>query len=195
MLKKTLTFRDMDGVEHTEDWYFGLDAADVARLELASNGMLSDRLAAIGQRLEENDGSEEGKEKIVRANGREIMQLFEELIMASVGKRSEDGRRHVKNDDIRTDFQQTGSFGEFLIELSTNPVEASQFINQIFPNEALERLRKGQTAVSDLQLPEDNKPAWFTEGRVPTDAEIKGTQDPQLLQEAFRRKSALPTSQ
>lgn len=189
MLKKTLTFRDLDGVQHTEDWYFGLDAADVAKLELNSNGMLSDRLAAIGQKLEE-DSSDEGKEKVVRANGREIMQLFEELIMASVGKRGADGRRHVKDDDVRTDFVQTGSFGEFLIELSTHPVEASQFINEIFPNEALERLRKGQTAVADLELPQDNKPAWFTEGRVPTDAEIKGTQDPQLLQEAFRRKSA-----
>lgn len=184
MIKKTITFKNMDGVEITEDWYFGLSPADVAELELTSGGRLSERLLSIGQSLEEHKDDEE---KLVRANGAEIMQLFKELLMASVGKRSDDGRRFVKTDDLRDDFVQTGSYSELLMQLVTNPDEAADFVSGILPSEAIEKMQQGRP-MTDVPLPE--MPSWYTEGRVPTDDEIKGVQDPKLLQEAFRRKSA-----
>lgn len=189
MLKKTITFTNMDGEKVTEDWYFGLSPADVAELEMNSNGQLSDRLLSIGQSLEENEGDED---KVVRANGAQIMQLFKELIMSSVGKRSEDGRRHVKNQELIDDFVQTGSYSELLMDLVMNPATAADFVNAILPSEALDRLKAGQS-VTDVPLPD--RPAWYTEGRVPTDDEIKALQDPVLIREAFQRKMAQPAQQ
>src|SRR4051812_30321085 len=126
MLKKTITFTNMDGEQITEDWYFGLSPADVAELEMNSGGQLSDRLASIGQSLEEN---KDDNEKIAQANGAEIMQLFKELIMSSVGKRSDDGRRFIKNKDLVDDFVQTGSYSELLMDLVMNPDQAADFVN------------------------------------------------------------------
>lgn len=189
MIKKTITFKNMDGVEITEDWYFALDADDVAMLELSSHGQLSERLKSVGESLEEHEDDREG---LARANGAQIMALFRELIMTSVGKRSEDGRRHIKNADLVDDFKQTGSLANFLIDLVNNPTEAAEFINGIMPSEALEKLKE-TGSVTDIPLPENTKPAWFTEGRVPSEAELKGVNDPALLQEAFRRKSAQPS--
>lgn len=189
MIKKTITFKDFEGRDITEDWYFGLSSADIAELELGSNGQLSERLKSVGQSVEDN---QDDAQAVMRASGAEIMQLFKELIMQSVGKRSEDGRRFIKNQDTTDDFVQTGSYSKLLMELVTNPSEAAEFINGIMPADELDKLKQGQP-ITDVPLPE--KPAWFTEGRVPTEAEIKGLSDPTLLQEAFRRKSAGPTSQ
>ena len=189
MIKKTITFTDFDGNEITEDWYFGLSPAEIAELELNSNGTLSERLERVGQSLEEKEGEDPEKrnERVIRASGGEIIQLFRELLMMSVGKRSEDGRRFLKSQDLTDDFVQTGSYSNLLMDLVSNPGTAAEFINGIMPTEAIEKLKQGQP-VTDLPLPE--KPQWYTEGRVPTDAEIKATNDPELLKEAFRRKSA-----
>lgn len=173
MLKKTMTFKDLDGNDVTEDFYFNLTVADLAELELSRK----DGLAAHLQKL------------IAAEEGGEIIALMKSLLCMAVGKRSEDGRRFIRNQQVIDDFVQSNAYSDLFMELATDANSAVEFIKGIVPNEALDKISTGQP-VTDLKLPEENdKPAWFTEGRVPTEAEIRDA-SPDLMMEAFRRKQA-----
>jgi len=84
MLKKTITYKDLDGNDVTEDFYFNLNKAEIAEMEMMEAGGLSTKLRRI---VETNDQ-------------REIMIAFKSIIMQTIGRRSEDGRRFEKSERI-----------------------------------------------------------------------------------------------
>lgn len=185
MIKKTITFKDLDGNDLTEDFYFAINTAEVTELVV-----MDESLMEFFEKISEHQDGDE-----LPLKGSEVMQVFKRFISMSVGKRSEDGRRFIKNDDIRDDFMQTNAYSTLFMDLVTNPTEAANFINGIIPDnlpEIVENMAKNQET-TDVPLPEETKPEWYTEGRVPTEAEVKGLNDPALLQEAFRRRSAQPS--
>lgn len=176
-----MTFKDLDGNDVTEDFYFNLNTAEIAEMELSKEGGLGSYLQTL---IESGDG---GK----------IIAAFKDILRASVGKRSEDGRRFIKNQDIIDEFMQSNAYSDMFMELATSPDLAAEFVRAIVPAEAKDAVESGQP-VTDLRLPEgqaqSDQPAWLTEGRVPTDVEIRDA-PPHLIQEAFRRKTAVPPTQ
>jgi len=123
MLKKTITFEDYNGKEQTEEFFFNLNEAELTELELSEDGGLVNTI-----------------EKVVAAeNGREIIRLFKVLILSAVGIKSEDGRRFIKNDSIRDEFEQTEAYSKLFIELATEADKATAFVNGILPKAALQK--------------------------------------------------------
>ena len=61
------------------------------------------------------------------------MQAIKDIILRSYGERSLDGRRFVKNDDMREKFSQTDAYSELFMELAMNPDKTAEFINNIIP--------------------------------------------------------------
>lgn len=174
MLKKTITFNDLDGNPITEDFYFHLNKAEITEMELSQKGGLTAYL-----------------EKIIKAEeAGELMLLFKEIILKTVGRRSEDGRRFIKNDEIRNDFVQTEAYSELFMELATNAQAATDFMTALIPKDMVEQVKAEAAAkTEDVQLPESNEPAWIREDRDPTQAEF-ASMTPEQLQDAFRRKAA-----
>ncbi len=117
MLKKTITFVDYNGVERTEDYFFNLNEAELTEMELSEDGGLVSTI-----------------EKIVKEeDGKEIVRLFKLLLLSAVGIKSEDGRRFIKNDKIREEFEQTEAYSKLFVELATTADKASAFVNGILP--------------------------------------------------------------
>jgi hypothetical protein len=117
MLKKTITYKDLDGNDVTEDFYFNLNKAEIAEMEMMEAGGLSTKLRRI---VETNDQ-------------REIMIAFKSIIMQTIGRRSEDGRRFEKSERITNDFMQTDAYSVLFFELLTNPVSVVDFIKGVVP--------------------------------------------------------------
>lgn len=117
MLKKSITYTDYNGETRTEDFYFNLTKAELAEMELSSDG-----------------GMQAYIEKIVNThNNKELVQLFKDLILKSYGEKSLDGRRFIKNDELRDAFSQTEAYSELFMELASNADAASAFVNGIVP--------------------------------------------------------------
>lgn len=135
MLKKTITFNDLDGKPITEDFYFNLSKAEIAEMELSQKGGLGEYLKKI----------------VAAEDGKELVSLFKDLLQKSVGKRSEDGRRFIKNQDIINDFMQTNAYSELFIELATNSDSASKFITGIVPQDLEGQLQKSIASTSDAE--------------------------------------------
>lgn len=111
MIKKTMTYKDYDGNERTEDFWFNLTKAEAAKLEFGTTGGVSKMIERI---IQEQDA-------------KRILEVFEDLICRSYGKKSPDGKRFVKNQAQTEEFLQTEAYSDLFIEFMNNPDEFSKF--------------------------------------------------------------------
>lgn len=117
MLKKTITYTDYNGVERTEDFYFNLTKAELMEMEMSKAGGLSEMIQKI---VDTRD---------VPA----IVSIFKDLVLKAYGEKSPDGKRFIKNDELREAFAQTEAYSELFMELATDADAASAFMNGIIP--------------------------------------------------------------
>ena len=120
MLKKTFKFVDYNGNPRTEDHYFNLTQAEVTELELSVDGGLTAMINRVVQ----------------AQNGRQIIDTMKDIILKSYGVKSPDGRRFIKNQEVRDAFAQTEAYSQLFMELATNAQAASEFVNGIIPAKA-----------------------------------------------------------
>lgn len=117
MLKKTIKYIDFDGNERVEDFYFNLTKAEVAEMEMSTQGGLAGTL-----------------QKIVAAkDSKKIIETFKDLILRSYGEKSSDGKRFIKTQELKSSFEQTEAYSELFMELATQPDMAAAFVNAIIP--------------------------------------------------------------
>ncbi|MCA1806571.1 MAG: hypothetical protein LC687_01725 [Actinobacteria bacterium] len=166
MLKKTISYPDLDGNTVTEDFYFNLSMAEVAEMELSQKGGLVGYLETI----------------VAKEDGEAIIRTFKQIIMKSVGRRSEDGKRFVKNQEIIDEFMQSEAYSQLFMEMVTDGSKAAAFVEGIVPSNMKEKLANGLPQPKD-----DEKPAWITENREPTDEELR-TMNADQMREVFRRR-------
>ena len=65
---------------------------------------------------------------------REILKIFKDIILLSYGKKSDDGRLFVKNEELREEFSQTAAYSALYMELLDDK-KAAEFINGIVPSD------------------------------------------------------------
>ncbi len=133
MLKKTITFEDLDGNEITEDFYFHMKKSDLVELQVSEDGGLTNTLRAV---IEADD------EKT-------LVSIFKKLILSAYGVRAADGRGFIKNDELRDSFAATDAYSQLFMELATNAASAAEFMNGIMPNSLAKEVDKA-TGGQDL---------------------------------------------
>lgn len=129
MLKKSITYTDYNEVERTEDFYFNLTEAEIMEMEMGTSGGMAEMI-----------------ERIVAAkDAPAIIKIFKEIILKAYGEKSPDGKRMVKNDELRDAFSQTEAYSKLFMELATDADKAAEFVNGIIPNK--DALKKGPVAL------------------------------------------------
>ena len=130
MVKKTIKYKDFNGQEREETFFFHLSKANLIAMEAKHRGGLRTYLERIQ--------SEQDTEK--------IWQYLSDIVLMAYGKRSDDGSRHVKNPQIREEFESSEAFSELLMGLLSDPAGAAEFINGLIPHDLREKL--GQMTTS-----------------------------------------------
>lgn len=117
MIKQTIKYTDFNDVERIEDFFFNLTEAELVDYSVSVEG-----------------GIEKKLEEVVNSNDiKEILKIFKELILLSVGKKSDDGRLFVKNDQIRAEFEQCPAYSELYMSFINDDTKAADFVNGILP--------------------------------------------------------------
>lgn len=141
MLKKTITYQDLFTEEEiTEDFFFHLSKAELVEMELSHEGGLSESLQKI----------------IAAEDGKGIVDEFKNILLLSYGKRSEDGKRFVKNANVREEFESSEAYSALFMELVTDTDAAIEFINGIIPQGMAEEAAKVTGA--DLEVVKPPRP-------------------------------------
>lgn len=126
MYKKTITYTDYNGDQKTEDFYFNVTKAELMEMEMEKDGGMAEYLTTL----------------VESTNPKEIIAVIKDLIRRSIGKKSEDGRRFIKNQEIVDDFMQTEAYSELFMEFASDAEEAARFVNGIVPNEVAAAAKK-----------------------------------------------------
>lgn len=117
MVREVIKYTDYNGVERTEECLFNLNKAELMELEMTTEGGLSAMITSI-----------------VNANNvPEIVKIFKKILLMAYGKKSPDGRRFIKTEELRNEFAQTEAYSELFMELATNAEHAASFINNVIP--------------------------------------------------------------
>lgn len=117
MIKKTITYKDYNQVDRTEDFYFNLSKAEVMEMEMSTAGGMAETI-----------------QKIVDAkDAPAIIRVFKDLVLKSYGVKSDDGRRFIKSKELSDEFSQTEAYSQIFMELATDADEAAKFVNGIIP--------------------------------------------------------------
>ncbi len=119
MYVKEIEYTDFNGVKRKEKFYFNLTKAEILDMELGKTGGLTEYIQKI----------------LAAQDTPEIMALFKKLLLMSYGVKSDDGRRFIKNDQVREDFEQTQAYSDLYMLLALDDNEASKFVNAIVPED------------------------------------------------------------
>lgn len=131
MLKKTITYTDYNNNERTEDFYFNLNKAEIMEMEMSTSGGLAERIQRV----------------IASQDAPTIIKIFKDLVLASYGQKSPDGKRFIKNDKLREEFEQTEAYSMIFMELATDAEAASAFVNGIMPADLAQQALEQKQAV------------------------------------------------
>lgn len=140
MLKKTVTYKDFNGEDVTEDFFFNLNKAELIEIEMSYPGGFGKHIQAIAKA--------EDKPKLV--------EMFKKLLLTSYGVKSDDGKKFLKNQILRDEFEASTPYSDIFMELMTNEDFQTQFLNGVMPANLSEDLAKlAASEKTEVILPED----------------------------------------
>lgn len=112
MLKKTMTYTDVNGLERTDDFYFNLNDVELTML-----------LADLGT----NDLAKYAKDMALSGNIKGMLNFCQKMVLNAYGKKSADGRSFVKSQSDKQSFEQSQAYSDLFMELLTKDEEAAKF--------------------------------------------------------------------
>lgn len=131
MIKKTITYEDYNGDEVSEDFYFGLTKLELMEMEINHEGGLS----AYIEKLTET------------TVGAEAYHLFKDILLKSVGRKSDDGRRFIKKDPetgrpLSEDFETSPAMTELIFSFLQDGNNAAEFMRGLLPSAMVNEVEK-----------------------------------------------------
>lgn len=117
MLKREIIAEDFDGNKYVDIAYFHYSKNEILELEIAYPGGLRNHLIDI---MRSGDNFK-------------IYGFFKKFVLGAYGRKSDDGRRFIKNAEQTEAFSQSQAFETFLFELLENQSQMETFFNEIMP--------------------------------------------------------------
>lgn len=118
MLKKTYTYTDYNGVTRTETFYFHFTEAEILDMEMSAEGGFAERVQKI---IDAKDQSA-------------LMKVIKNFVIDAYGVKSDDGRRFIKNEEVKTAFVESPAFSDIFMDMVTNDELAAEFVNGVIPD-------------------------------------------------------------
>lgn len=151
MLKERIKYKDYDGVDHEEDFYFNISKPEVTDLQFSTPGGLRTHIKRIVQ-----------TDDVV-----EIYALFKEIVLKSYGEKTPDGKSFIKVDSngrsLGELFQYHAAYEKLFEKLTTSEDSIAAFINAVTPEltpeerAAAEKAMKEEDGFPNLAVVENNR--------------------------------------
>lgn len=142
MLKRSISFHDLDGDLRTQDFYFNLSMPEVTELEVDMPGGMSNYWISM----------------VERKDAKNMLKSFKDLISMAYGERADDGVTFLKEDPITgrplgRKFLQTDAYTTLFLELlgpQASNMDFVNFLKAILPQELVENMPED---MEDIKLP------------------------------------------
>lgn len=114
----TIDYKDFNGLDRTEDFYFNLNEAELAEMELSKDGALTAMLQTL----------------IAAQDMPAVFAIFKKLLLTAYGKKSVDGRNFIKSEAISTEFECHAAYPTIFMKLTNDADAAVEFVKGIIPS-------------------------------------------------------------
>lgn len=115
MLKRTITYPNIDDEMVTEEFYFGITKAELAEMEMEKPGGFKNYVEAL----------------IAANDGKTILTLIKDFIRMTVGHRV--NGRFVKDEEFTAAFMSSEPYSAIFMEFLQNPNSVEDFIKGVLP--------------------------------------------------------------
>ena len=129
MLVERVKYKDFDGNEREENFYFNFTEAELTEMELSTKGGLKNEIQRI---MDSQDQSE-------------IIKIFKNLLLKAYGVKSPDGKRFIKDEQLTKEFEQTNAYSQLFMKLAFDDEAAAKWINGVIPQEIAKELDTNTT--------------------------------------------------
>lgn len=125
MVRRTVTYVDLDGNERTEEFLFHLNKMEVMEMDARYKDGMTAHLEKI---------TKEGEEEFPK-----IIAFLKELLLYSYGRR--EGDKFIKTPEMRNEFAQSEAFSEVLYSLALDAADggADAFMEALIPSAKLRK--------------------------------------------------------
>jgi len=122
MLKRDITYTDFNDQTVTDTFYFNISKNELIELEVEYTGGFSSLIERIIETKEE---------------GR-LVGEFKRLILMAYGVKSDDGKRFIKSDELRAEFETHAAYQTLFTEMATVEGAAEAFFKGVLPADMVE---------------------------------------------------------
>lgn len=119
MLKKRVKYETYDGDQVEEDFYFNLSKPELFEMEVKYE-------RGFGKVL---------RDIVEQKDNKKLLEQFKEILLASYGKKSEDGKRFIKSPEIREELAQSAAYETLFMELLADDDKAIDFFKGVLPKD------------------------------------------------------------
>lgn len=151
MLKLDVTYETFDEETVTEPFYFNISEPELIEMEVSYPGGWS---ATLTRAMEHKDMPV-------------LVKIFKDLLLQAYGEKSEDGKRFMKSEEIRTNFSQTNAYVKMFTDLATNDQFAADFIIGVMPKSLAKEFEK---AAAEAKILTDKNASGVVAPPVPPTA-------------------------
>lgn len=124
MIKKTVTYKDLNGKERTETFYFHYFESEIMDMEMSEEGGLAERIQRI---IDAKDQAS-------------LLKVIKKFVIDAYGVKSDDGRRFNKSPEVKAAFVECPAYSKIYMELLTNDELAAEFVNKVVPEDMAAQL-------------------------------------------------------
>ena len=117
MLRKEISYTDLNGDKQTDILYFNLNKAELGKLQMRMDGKFLDHLQAL----------------IEKRRIESLYDFFYNLLLDSYGEKDVSGKKFNKSKQIRDDFENSVAFAELLMQIISSTEEMATFTKGILP--------------------------------------------------------------
>ena len=128
MLKKTITCKDFNDEEITEDFYFNLNKSELMEMELGEAGGYTTMIQKI----------------VASKDAPSILKVFKQIIEKAYGEKTPDGKRFIKSEELSKAFEQTNAYDILFMEFISDPDSAAAFVQGIMPADVRSAIEKNE---------------------------------------------------
>lgn len=126
MLKHEITYEDFNDEKVTETLYFNISKTELMELE-----------------VEHPEGMHDWLQRMVKIEDKKkLFAEFKRIILLSYGEKSPDGKRFIKSDEIRNDFEHSAAFEALFVSLIESEDTVAKFITNVLPKDLQEDVKK-----------------------------------------------------
>ena len=116
MLKKRVKYEGFDGEIIEEDLYFNLTRMDA--IELSALYESKDLSAYMDEIVKKEDIAS-------------LYRVLKDIVLLAYGVKSEDGKRFIKNDVVKKEFEESLAFAQLIEDLHETNSALSEFVTGI----------------------------------------------------------------